>query len=239
LHQYENQRNTYKAKFKEWVRARVIRRIGHIVTYIPCDIELARRWYSTNAAVHECLCYESNTFTIRKRSTRKFQHLTIQVGNSAFSRNNHYEVIDRIARFADFNIRVIAPLSYGPKDEAKRVAAYGKARLGDKFAPIFDFLPFEIYMEQLDAVDIAVFNQQHQQAMGNMIALLGLGKTLYLRRDSSPWKLFTNLDIVVFSIEAFSLEILPESVQEQNINLVRDHFSKQRLIDQYKSIFES
>lgn len=239
LHRYEEQRKSLKAKFKECVRARVIRRLGHIVTYIPDDYELARKWYSTKALFHECLGYESNTVTARKPAPRKTQRITIQVGNSAFPRNNHYEAIDQIASYANSNIHVIAPLSYGPKDEAKRVATYGKAQLGDKFTAIFDFLPLEIYMEQLNAVDIGVFNQIHQQAMGNMITLIGLGKTLYIRRNSSAYKLFTNLGIVVFAIDEFSLQVLSQSAQDRNINLVLDHFSKQQLINQYKLIFEA
>lgn len=239
LHQFEEKRTKLKSRFKEWVRARVIRRMGHIVTYIPGDHELARKWYSTNAAFHECLCYESNTATTRKPATRKSQNITIQVGNSAYPRNNHCEAIDLIASFVASDINIIAPLSYGPKDEAQRVAAYGKARLGDKFTAVVDFVPLEKYLEQLDAVDIGVFNQNHQQAMGNMITLLGMGKTLYLRRNTSPWELFTRLGIKVFAVEEFSLRVLSTQDQQRNIDLVGKHFSKQRLIAQYEAIFES
>ena len=237
LHQFEEKRTKLKPRFKEWVRARVIRRLGHIVTYIPGDHELARKWYSTNAAFHECLCYESNTVTTRKLSVRKSQRLTIQVGNSAYPRNNHCDAIDRIAPFATADIQVFAPLSYGPKDEAQRVAAYGKARLGDKFTAVVDFLPLEKYLEQLDSVDIGIFNQNHQQAMGNMITLLGMGKTLYLRRKTSCWDMFERLGIKIFDMEHFNLELLTENDRCRNMEIMADCFSRQRLVVQYEAIF--
>jgi hypothetical protein len=239
LHQFEQPRTRLKSRFKEFLRARVIRRLGHIVTYIPGDHELARKWYSTNAAFHECLCYESNTVTPRKPTARKSQQLTIQVGNSAYPRNNHCDAIDRIARFAASDIQVIAPLSYGPKDEAQRVAAYGKARLGDKFTAVVDFLPLEKYLEQLDAVDIGIFNQNRQQAMGNMITLLGMGKTLYLRRKTSCWDFLEQLGIKILDVEHFNLELLTESDRGRNMEIVADFFSKQRLVVQYGDIFET
>ncbi|MEI8289514.1 MAG: TDP-N-acetylfucosamine:lipid II N-acetylfucosaminyltransferase [Verrucomicrobiota bacterium] len=239
LHQFQEPRTKLKSQLKEWVRARVIRRLEHIVTYIPEDFELAQKWYSTSATFHECLCYESNTVATRKSSAKKSERLTIQVGNSAYPRNNHYDAIDRIAQFATADIQVIAPLSYGPKDEAQRVAAYGKARLGDKFTAVIDFLPLEKYLEQLDRVDIGLFNQNHQQAMGNMISLLGMGKTLYLRRNTSPWNLFTKLGVKIFAVEEFSLQMLSEVDKQRNIDLVTEYFSTQCLVAQYEAIFNS
>ena len=239
LHQFEQPRTRLKSKFKEWIRARVILRLGHIVTYISGEHELARRWYSTRALFHDCLCYESNTIVPRAPAHKESQQITIQLGNSAYPRNNHVDAIDRIARFAENDIRVFAPLSYGPPAEAQRVAAYGKERLGDKFTPVVDFVPLERYLEQLDSVDIGVFNQIHQQAMGNMITLLGMGKTLYIRPNTSPWNLFTDLGIKVFAVEEFSLQRLTQPDKQRNIDIVAKHFSTQRLVAQYEAIFNS
>jgi len=239
LYQYEDQRPRLKSRFKEWIRARVIRRFGHIVTYIPGDYELAQQWYGARATFHECLCYESNTVTLRPPKPKAGNTLVIQVGNSAYCRNNHVDAIDRIAKFAAADIRVFAPLSYGPQDEAQRVAAHGRARLGEKFAAVTDFLPLEKYLEQLDAVDIGVFNQDRQQAMGNMIALLGMGKTLYLRRGTSTWELFARLGLKVFDVEQFSLQQLAEADRRRNMEIVADYFSRQKLVAQYRAIFES
>ena len=239
LHQYEEKRTKLKSRFKEWIRARVIRRMGYIVTYVPGDYDLARRWYSTNATFRECLCYESNTANPTKPSAKTSQAIIIQVGNSAYPRNNHFDAIDRIARFAGSNIQVFAPVSYGPKEEAQRVAAYGKALLGNKFNTVVDYLPLDKYLEQLGSVDIGVFNQDRQQAMGNMIALLGMGKTLYLRQHTSSWNLFELLGIKVFDVEQFSLRLLAKSDQQRNAEIVAKYFSRQRLIAQCERIFKS
>lgn len=237
LYQYEKQRTRLKALLKERVRAWVIRRLGHIVTYIRGDYELARRWYRTRAKFHECLCYLSNTVVITEQKPWEEKTLVIQVGNSAYCRNNHIEAIDGIAAFVDADIHVIAPLSYGPKEYAQSVLAHGKARLGEKFTAVTDFLPLEKYHELLDSVDIGVFNQDRQQAMGNMITLLGMGKTLYLKNSTTSWELFNHLGLKVFDIKHFSLRRISDADRDQNIHIISRYFSRKQLLNQYKAIF--
>lgn len=236
LHQFKKPPQTVKAKVKEFFRAFAIRRLGHILTHIQEDFELARQWYSTGATFHYCLCYESNT-AHPKPAIRESRTLRIQIGNSAYSRNNHFDAIDRVAQFADSEIEVIAPLSYGPPEEANKVAAYGKARLGDKFVPILDFLPLNEYLELLESIDIALFNQTHQQAMGNIINLLGMGKTVYLHPDSCQWRWLTQLQIKIFSILEFNLRLITDRDRQSNITIIQNNFSKNRLIEDYTAIF--
>jgi hypothetical protein len=210
-----------------------------MITYIPGDYQLAVRWYSSKALHHDCFCYLSNIFTPSKKAHSLGPNLTIQVGNSAYPRNHHFPAIDLISHFTDHPIQVIAPLSYGPKEEASRVAAYGKQRLGDKFLPILDFLPLERYLELLDSVDIGVFNQDDQQAMGNMLTLLGMGKTVYLRRDTSTWLFFESLGLHIFEVQSFNLTRLTQQQSHLNMNIISKHFSKTRLIQQLKAIFDT
>ncbi|MBM3822283.1 MAG: hypothetical protein FJ404_05190 [Verrucomicrobia bacterium] len=94
LYQFEN----IRTRLKERIRARVIRWLGHIVTYIPGEHALAREWYATGAAFHECLCYASNTVALRPPRPKAGSTLVIQVDNSAYARNNHMNAMDRIQR---------------------------------------------------------------------------------------------------------------------------------------------
>jgi dTDP-N-acetylfucosamine:lipid II N-acetylfucosaminyltransferase len=238
LYQHQQPRQGIKSRLKEFSRKRVIAELGHMVTYIPGDYHYAVEWYSSTALHHDCLCYLSNTFTPSKRGQASSEKLTIQVGNSAYPRNHHCQAIDLISKFKNHLITIIAPLSYGPKEEAARVAAYGKLHLGDKFLPILDFLPLEEYLDLLDSVDIGVFNQDHQQAMGNMLQLLGMGKTVYLRKDTSSWLLFQSLGLHVFEIQSFDLTLLTPQQSNHNVEIISQNFSKQRLAQQYKAIFD-
>ncbi|MCC2634224.1 MAG: wecF [Ramlibacter sp.] len=239
LYRYLDPHRSRKGAFKEMVRRFVIRRIGHVVTYIRGDYELVRQWYGSRATMVDCLMYMSNVYqpmpdlpASRKTAT------VIQVGNSAYARNLHEEALERIAPFRDQAIEVVAPLSYGPKPHAQAVAARGRALLGDRFFPMLDFMDFASYREFLAKIDIAVFNNTRQQAMGNIITLLGMGKTLYLRRSTTTWPLLEQIGVKVFDAEQFSLRQLTPAERERNIALVRQHFSRERLLAQLGALFD-
>jgi len=238
LYRYLDTHRSRKGAFKEWVRRFVIRRIGHVVTYIPGDYELVKQWYGSRATMVDCLMYMSNVYQpMPDLPASGGQGTAIQVGNSAYPRNLHEEALERIVPFRDQAIEVYAPLSYGPKAHAEAVAARGRALLGDKFVPLLDFLDAAGYRAFLGKIDIAVFNNVRQQAMGNIISLLGMGKTLYLRRSTTTWPLLEQIGIVVFDAEQFSLQQLTPQERERNIALVRDRFSRARLLEQLGVLF--
>jgi dTDP-N-acetylfucosamine:lipid II N-acetylfucosaminyltransferase len=238
LYRYLDTRRSRKGAFKEWVRRFVIRRIGHVVTYIPGDYELVKEWYGSQATMVDCLMYMSNVYQpMPDLPDSDAQVTAIQVGNSAYPRNLHSEALQRIAPFRDQPIEVYVPLSYGPKAHAQAIAAEGRALLGDKFFPLLDFLDGARYREFLAKIDIAVFNNTRQQAMGNIISLLGMGKTLYLRSSTTTWPLLEAIGIRVFDAEQFSLRQLTPAERARNIALVQHHFSRANLLAQLGVLF--
>ena len=114
--------------------------------------------------------------------------VNILVGNSATKSNYHLEVFDKLKKFRDENINIYVPLSYGSKDYADEVIKYGSQLFGEKFKPITEFMPKDKYFMQLMSMDIAVFANDRQQALGNIVALLYAGKKVYIRSDISSWE---------------------------------------------------
>jgi len=49
-----------RSDIQEAKRAFVIKRMGHLVTYIKGDYELAQKWYGAKGEYHNCLTYPSN-----------------------------------------------------------------------------------------------------------------------------------------------------------------------------------
>ena len=224
---------------KEAFRRPVIRQMGHLVTYIDGDVALARQWYGATGQYHECLLYPSNLYhapTVPPAIGSSV--INLQIGNSANPSNNHAEVFDILRPFRNTAIRIHAPLSYGNTRHALKVAEEGQARFGDKFVAMTAFLPFDEYLEFLAKIDIAVFNHDRQQAMGNTITLLGLGKKVYIRENASPWHLFQRLGITVYSVSEFNLDPMPASTREANVQRVSEFFSEQTLKHQLRQIFE-
>lgn len=127
------------------------------------------------------------------------------------------------------------PLSYGNKKHAQAAIQQGQQWFGDKFKPLTEFMPFDKYLSLLGTIDIAIFNHKRQQAMGNTITLLGLGKTVYIRNDVSQWQFFKDKAMVVGDIQKLSnLDMLDI---ENTVENVKEYFSKTKLIQQWSELF--
>jgi len=235
LYAYKRERKNKGWKRKEFFRRPVIKKMGHLVTYIGGDVRLARKWYGATGKYHECLMYPSNLYKEYDVTANKSSGINIQVGNSADPSNNHIEVLEMLLPFKDDDIAIYVPLSYGDLKHAKKVIRQGQKWFGDKFIPLTEYMPFEQYLNLLGSIDIALFNHKRQQAMGNAITLLGLGKTVYLRSDTTQWQLFQQKKIVIGDIEKLkSLETLDT---EGNKEIIKNQFSEQKLIEQLKEVF--
>jgi dTDP-N-acetylfucosamine:lipid II N-acetylfucosaminyltransferase len=220
----------------EVARRFVIKRLGHLCTYIEGDAELARTRYGARGAYAECFMYPSNLYHALPVPPKVHDSITVQIGNSADPSNEHLEVLDKLKPFRDRNVRLFVPLSYGDPAYAQRVIQAGQRAFGDQFVPMVDFMPFEQYLGFLGEVDIAIFNHRRQQAMGNILTLLGLGKKVYMRDDITPWNLFRKIGARVFPVD--SVDLTPMSAQEKakNVAVIKSTFTARELAAQYQSI---
>lgn len=221
-------------KRNEFLRSFVIKRIGHLVSYIKGDVELARKWYGAKGEYHECIMYLSNVYKELDIPASSSQVTNIQVGNSADPSNNHIEALEKLLPYKDDDICIYVPLSYGSQEHAKKVITQGEKWFGDKFIPLTNFMPFKEYLKFLGNIDIAIFNHKRQQAMGNTITLLGLGKKVYMRCDVSQWDLFQGLGVDVSDIAQLESSIFESSGQSslENGVIIKRYFSKENLVKQ-------
>lgn len=130
----------------------------------------------------------------------------IQVGNSATESNHHIDVFKLLKKYSEENIKIICPLSYGNKEYAKQIADYGIKLFGSKFVPIKSVLPEDEYFNLLAKVEVAVFNNDRQQAMGNIIKLLSMGCKVYMRNGTSMWKAYKRQGFSVYNIDDINSE---------------------------------
>jgi hypothetical protein len=227
----------YFPKKHSWFKKQIIKKMGHFITYIKGDYELVKEWYKANGEYHESFMYPSNLYKELNINSHKEGTINIQIGNSADPTNNHMEIFGKLSKYANEDITIYVPLSYGDSKYAQEVIKKGYEVFGDKFKPMLDFMPYEEYLQFLGKIDIAIFAHRRQQAMGNTITLLGLGKKVYMRSDVVQWKLFDELNVKVYEIDKFSLELMDKNLSEKNSQNIREYFSQNRLIEQLKIIF--
>lgn len=239
LYLYKLGAKDWRWKRNEFFRRPVIKNIGHLVTYIKGDVELARQWYGAKGEYVECLMYPSNLYKEYELSSKKDSRLTILLGNSADPTNNHSEVLQELAQFKDKDIKVITPLSYGDQNYAQQIAQEGERLLGDKYQALTEFMPFDEYLKILAEVDVAIFNHRRQQAMGNTITLLGLGKKVYMRSDTTQWQFFGELGVEVADINCLedTLFVNEFASSVPNKEKIKTYFSKKNVLKQLGHIF--
>ena len=227
----------YFPEAQYFVKKSVIKRLGHFVTYIKGDYDLVKKWYGATGQYYECFMYPSNLYKEYDIKIKVKDNLNIQVGNSADPSNNHLEVFKQLIKFKDQNIKIYAPLSYGNSEYAQQIVSLGNSMFGDKFIAMTDFMAFDKYLDFLEDIDIAIFNHNRQQAMGNTITLLGLGKKVYMRNDVTSWKTFEELGIQVFDVENIEISKLEKEIKNNNMQKVKELFSESQLKHQWIKVF--
>ncbi|MEW9150522.1 TDP-N-acetylfucosamine:lipid II N-acetylfucosaminyltransferase [Acinetobacter indicus] len=225
-----------KYKLKEVLRSFVIKRLGFLLTYVKGDVDLARKHYRAGGQYLETIGYLSNVIPSNILVSNNKKNINILVGNSADPSNNHFDALDKLAKFKNENIQIYAPLSYGNKEYAKKVIEKGSSLFGDKFIGITEFMPYSEYMYFLKDIDIAIFNHKRQQAMGNTINLLAMGKKVYLREGTTQKEFFNDLAVQTFNIDNIDISI--NFSGKKNTQILEKYFSRQNLAKQWKRILE-
>lgn len=229
-----------KQKVIDKCRRFIIKYMGYLLTYIPEDVDIARNIYKANGDYLETLGYLSNVYNPNSENIKKINFATacnILVGNSADPSNNHFEIFECLEKYTLDNVKIYAPLSYGDQEYAQQVIEKGKELFGDNFIPLMQLIPKNQYTELLDKIDIAIFNHKRQQAMGNTINLLGMGKTVYLQKGTSQWNFLKTLNIDILDFKEFSLETCIDT--NKNCTIITEYFSYVNLLNQWNFIFKS
>lgn len=185
-----------KKKLALLIKKNVIKRIPKFMTFAFADYKYLQKWYGVNGKNYDAL-YPS---TINKEQlekcqlSRKKDVISIIVGNSGTSTNNHIEAFNMISRFKNENIMVYCPLSYGEKDNIEIALKKGKEIFGEKFVPLMDYYTPEKYAELLSTIDIAVYAHDRQQATGNIEILSFYGAKMYIKSNISTWEHYVTRD---------------------------------------------
>lgn len=239
LYDYTRKADSLRKRFVIFRKKTIIRKMKGFITYIKGDYKLVQQWYDARGEYHECFMYPSNLYKEYAIPVKLHDTVNIQIGNSADPTNHHLEILEKLEQYKDKNIKIYAPLSYGNIEYAQKIADTGKELFGDKFVAMLDFMPFEKYLKFLGDIDIAIFAHKRQQAMGNTITLLGLGKKVYIRSDITPWQLFKDINVKVFDVQNIEIDLLDEKTKKENQTKIKEYFSKENYLLQLKNLFTS
>lgn len=229
---------------KNKLKARVIQRIGYLVTFLSGDVDIARSLYGATGVYRESFVYPSNLYNpLIVKNEEASSDLSIIIGNSAYPRNDHiqaFSLINESRKNIQKDIKVYAPLSYGGTDDyISKVIQSGSEFFGDNFVPITDFLSLAEYTALLGKINIAINASRRQQSLGNTITLLGAGAKVYMYKDVSQWEFFNCLGVRVYDLEQFDLSPIDNETIHRNIQIISSYFSVDTLKRQLSDLFDS
>jgi hypothetical protein len=207
VYAYRNRYKSLKHIIYHFCRKKIIRKIPHIAGFLQGDFKIIKQIYKTKAEYHQVVYQIPTGFGLMDQMEFKDEGVThstlrVMLGNSGSETNMHLQALEMLRKFSRENIEVICPLSYGIKKTSylNAVVGLGREIFGERFKPVTDFLEPEKYAEMLAGIDIAVMNHNRQEALGNIISLLYMGKKVYLRPDTSSYEYFTRLNVKVYNI---------------------------------------
>lgn len=175
------------SKFQIYRKKNVVNNAHAIINIIPEERRFIRKHYNVRGKFY-CAQYEPHNIIrqcdmVKDLQNRK-EYTAIQIGNSATPSNDHINIMKKLVKFKDENIKIFVPLSYGDKEYADKIIKRGKELFGDKFVSITEFMAEGEYYKFLNQMDIAIFGVKRQQALGNIMSLLYLGKKVFLKKCS-------------------------------------------------------
>ena len=250
LYSYRFKKTTFKSKIREYLKKEIIKRFSCIITLSKNDYKLSKEWYGANGIYKQGIYINPISFkylnTIKSNRTEDKKVINIQIGNSADPSNLHLEVIDILKKFKDKNIKIYVPLSYGGNNEyALKVKEYGEKIFKDKFVAMLEFMDKDKYGEFLGAIDIAIFNNNRQQALANIRALAYLGSKIYMRDDTTMWNDFIEDGYKINKVNDLKNEdfgefiLINEDIIGLNSNLAEDTFNEKRIAEKWADIFNN
>ena len=167
---------------------------------------------------------------------------SIIIGNSASYTNNHLYCLRYLRELDISGYDVILQLAYGGDDSYKSLVK--EKFVNDLNCPIHSnetFIPLDKYNYTLQQAHAFIFGNWRQEAIGNILVALYLGKKVYLSNKNPLLNYFRKQGFGIFELESIDGNLLNElSVNEKKHNrkLADRLYSKERLIQLMRTGFK-
>jgi len=217
---------------------------------VPGDLDVATQVYGFSGARFRAFYPNPVDYSLARRvvtesANKEKASRVIMIGNSADPTNQHVPVLQALHGIWDGKFDVYLPLAYGKSGYANEVARIATDLFGTHARIQRTFIQPDEYGKVLQSVDVAIYNHNRQQGLGNIFFLLAAGKKLYIRSDTTSYAFLEENHLPVYCTEHLlggqvSCEQLfefrvNEEVFERVINLVSDDRAEQ----EWRTLFQT
>lgn len=234
------------------IKKSAIRRIGNLCCLLEEDYEKVCNTFDVKPKYHKIFypnLLDLKTLEETKTPTTSEEpgkRLRILVGNSATITNEHKEILTALKKLSFKKTpTILCPLSYGDEKYASEVAHLGEDLFGENFVPITEFMTPDDYSYFLNSVDIGIFAHKRQQAVGNIVALLLLGKKVFIRSDVTTYSWLKRLGVTVDDTMAIlkgqnpDFSLMDSEARQNNRTIIKSEFSEERCISLWQEVFNA
>ncbi len=215
------------------------------VGYIKGDYNFLKDNFKTNANFYiASYTYDFSKLTFKPSDPDNIGR-NIMLGNSATEECKYEMSIDFLQNKVRDCDKVFCILSYPHNnvDYRSKIIKYGNDKLGNKFIPIVDYMNFKEYASFLENIDIAIFNQNRQQGLGNIAELIYLGKKVYVNPQNACLEYFEDIDVNIYSTKCMDKEdffkLMPVSDAVENNRKIGEFYSDANFYHRWNEIFNS
>lgn len=179
--------NTSKLRWKKSaITKKLIRRVNICATWVKYDYEMIRHINPQMKWTYYSY-FTSYQMRLHEIEFQPLNRTRLWLGNSATDTNNHFDALHYLKEI-NWQGEIMIPLSYGSKKYAQDIIAYGKEHFGDKLIPLTELIPLDQYHQYMNTCGIVWMNHIRQQAAGNTLAALYMGKAVIMNSKNNLYK---------------------------------------------------
>jgi len=209
IYAFQKKEQSLRTRVYESLRQHIIPGFPEIAAFVPEDFDIIASFYKSKARYLPILyplpvdvSQLDNVKNIPKEGA-----FSVMIGNSGDPTNNHLEMIELLSVFRNEDMKVFCPMAYGGTHEYRElVISKGISTFGDNFIPWLEMKGKQEYAQQLEQIDVAIMNHKRQQGLGNILALLYLGKKVFIRKEVSSYSFLMRNNCNIYPVE--SLKVL-------------------------------
>ena len=223
-----------------------VERIDYIVLPPQAGVELrfVKHLYPTCRAKHAYGVFDQN-FDMASQmcaTSRREGNWRILFGNSADPTNNYIDGFRHLVKALP-NVDVYSILSYGDPIGKEWALEAGREILGEGFHPITEYKPRADYLNFLMDMDAIAMYHNRQQAVGNIMTALVLGKPVFMKRSNIVYGFLKSIgDLPVYDISLLNEQMFVKSISEaqikrtQTITLIEKLYSNRLRLELLKNL---
>ena len=242
-----------KWKFKEEqqklyeIKLRTIQRIDYLLmseAWLP-EYERVKELYPGCSFKRVDAAFDQNYDIAAhlKISNKTDDTLKILIGNSADITNNYIDAYKYVKKQIRDKYTIYSILSYGDSFNRDYVLRIGKEMFGNAFCPVTKYIDRQEYIDFLMSIDVFVMYHNRQQACGNIMTAITLGKPVFMKSISPIYGMLKLIGVSsvydVQMLKTVNLRTVVESAQknrQMNMEKIASVFSERKRLQYWQAL---